>query len=160
MILEKSYWMFYGIHKLHCSIKVYEKKHLASICFKWLVALKSRPSKNTLLYTITKKLKRVFLWYKSHWVLRSTWACSLTGLPLGFTVIGSSVVFRFLIDRIFFRILSDRAIFESSMLGSSSVPAVLDFSVGSSSFFFHHAAIFFYQIVLLLFFIKNRCFNL
>ena len=51
MILEKSYWMFYGIHELHCSINVYEKKHLASICFKWLVALKSRPSKN-----------KIFIW--------------------------------------------------------------------------------------------------
>ena len=54
--------------------------------------------------------------------------------------------------RVLFRLLSDRVLFESSVIGSS----VIDFSLGSSVLFFRQAANF-YQNVLLLFFNKSRC---
>ena len=142
---------------------VYEKNTLASI-FKWLVAWKwslSRPKFNvenlspssTLLYTITKKPKKVNLRRKSHWGSWSSWRCSLIALSLGFTVI--RVLVRFLIDRILFRVLSDRVFFESLELGSStSGSAVTDSSLYKCSFS-AMSLIFFYQIALLLFLLKT-----
>ena len=127
----RNYSGFYKglIHQLHCGFSVYDKNTLASI-FKWLVAWKRNlprqtffhnklsPS-STLSYAITKNPKRVSLRRKSYWGFWTFWGSSLITLSLGFTVI--RVIFRFLIDRMLLRVLSDRVSFESSNIGSSSL---------------------------------------
>ena len=150
-ILEKPYWMLYGIHELHCSISIYKKKPLASI-LKWLVALKSRPSKNkifiwrfiltthSIIYHYQKAKKIFFFVVQKSLSIEKHLRVFINRVAFRFH--SDRVLFRFLIDRIFFRTFCDRAIFESSVLGSSSVSALLDSSVGSSALFFHHAAIF------------------
>ena len=130
---------------------VYEKNTLVSI-FKWLVPWKRglpRPKFSfenlspspTLSYTITKKLKRVFLWRKSCWKSWSSWG-----------YIDSSVFFRFysdrglsrfFINRILFRALSDRVFSESSVIGTSSGSAIL---LGHQCLFYNMS----------LFFLSNR----
>ena len=139
---------------MHCDFTVYEKNTLASI-FKWLVAWKRRlprpkflfenlsPS-STLSYTITKKPKRVDFRHKSYWGFSSSWGSSFIALSLGLTVI--SVLFRFLIDGILFRVLSGKVFFESSEIGSSFLGyAVIDSSLHQCSF-----------SAMLLFFLSNR----
>ena len=94
---------------------------------------------------------------KSHWGSWSSWESPLIALSLGFTVI--RVLFRFLIERIFLRVLSDRVSFESSEIESSSLGyAVIDSSLYQGSFF-RHVAVFLSNRVAT-FFIKNRCFVL
>ena len=53
------------------------------------------------------------------------------------------VLFSLLIGMIFFKVLSDRFFFGSSVIGSSSGPAIIDSSPGSSVLFFGLVAIFF-----------------
>ena len=65
------------------------------------------------------------------------------------------VLFRFLSDRALLRVFSDRILFASSVIGSSSGSSARDSPLGSSVVFFRHAAIF-YQNVLLLFFTESR----
>ena len=97
--------------------------------FKWLVAWKRslpRPKfffenlspSSTLSYTITKKPKRVNLRRQSRWGSWSSWGSQFVALSLGFTV---RILFRFLIERILLRVLSDRVFFEPSEIGSSSL---------------------------------------
>ena len=123
--------------------------------FKWLVAWKRslpRPKfffenlspSSTPSYTITKKPKRVNLRRKSHW---GSWSSS--GFPLIASSLGPEirVLFRFLIERILFRVISEssRVFFESSAIGSSSSGyAVIDSSLHQCSF-----------SAMLLFFIKS-----
>ena len=61
------------------------------------------------------------------------------------------VLFKFHSDRVPLRVLSDRVLFESQVIGSSSGSSVIDSSPGLSVLFFRHAAIF-YQNMLLLFY--------
>ena len=49
------------------------------------------------------------------------------------------VLFRFLSNRVLWRVLNDRVLFQSSVIGSSSEPSVIDFSLG---FFFQYATFF------------------
>ena len=82
---------------------------------------------STLSYTITKKPKRVNLTRQSQWESWSSWGSLLIALSLGSTV---RVLFRFLIERILFRVFVDWVFFESSEIGSSSLGhAVIDFSL-------------------------------
>ena len=69
-----------------------------------------------------------------------------------------NALFRFFIYRILFRVLSDRILFESSAIQSSSGFAVIDSSLGSPMHFFSHVTIFYQRV--LPFFIKNGCFVL
>ena len=83
---------------------------------------------STLSYTITKNPKRVNLWRKSHWGCWTSGGSPLIALSLGFTVM--IVLYRFFIERILFRALSDRVFFESSEKGSSSLGyAIIDSSL-------------------------------
>ena len=75
----------------------------------------------------------------------------MIALSLGF--IGIRVLFRFHIERILFRVLSDRVFFDSSELGSSSLGyAIIDSSLYQGTF--SAMSLFFYQIELLLFYQK------
>ena len=68
----------------------------------------------------------------------------MIALSLGFTVI--RVLFRFLIESILFRVLSDKVFFESSDIGSSSSgSAVIDSSLHQCSF--SAMSLFLYQIM-------------
>ena len=60
--------------------------------------------------------------------------------------------FRFFSYRVLLRVLSDRVLFESSVIGFSSGSSIIDSSLGKSVFFFRNVANF-YQNMLLLFFI-------
>ena len=81
---------------------------------------------STLSYTITKKPKRVNLTHQSQWGSWSSLGSLLIALSLPFTV---RVLFRFLIERILFRVFSDWVFFESSEIRSFSLGhAVIDFS--------------------------------
>ena len=90
--------------------------------------------------------------------LKLLWIFILTDLSIGVSF-SDSVLLRFSIDGILFRVLSDRVLYESSVIETSSGFAVKDASLGSSMLFFRHIAIF-YQIVPRFFLIKNRCFVL
>ena len=103
------------VHELHCDFSVYEKNTLASV-FKCLVEWKRslpRPAfffenfspSSTLSHTINEKPKIVNLQHKSHWQSWNSWGSLLIVLPLGFTVIRA--LFRLLIDRIIFKVLSN-----------------------------------------------------
>ena len=114
---------------------------------------------STLLYTITKKPKRVNLRSKSHWGSWSSSGPSLMAWSLGFTLI--RILFSFLIDRILFSVLINREFFEWPGIGpsSSSGSAIIDslihqcsFSAISLFFWSNRATTFFY--------IKNRYFVL
>ena len=96
------------------------------------------PSPN-LWYTITKKPKKKFAAEKSLRVLKLL------------TVLSDSILFRFLINLVFFRYLrdtvllmvfSDRVLFESSVICSSKGSLVIDSSFGLSVVFFRHAGTF------------------
>ena len=82
-----------------------------------------------------------------------------------FRVLSDSVVFRFLSDWVFFRFLfllalSDRVLFESSVIGSSKGSSVIDSSLGYQSYF-SSMPVLFYQKVLPLFYWKQMfCFTL
>ena len=67
----------------------------------------------------------------------------------------SDNAFRFFIDRVLFRVLSDKVLFEYSVIQSSSGFAEIGSSLGSSMHFFSHVAIF-YQIVLPFFLSKTE----
>ena len=124
--------------------------------FKWLVGWKwslPRPqfffdflsTSSTLSYTITKKPKRVNLGRKNHWGSWSFWGCSLIALSLGFTVI--RVLFRHLIERILFSVLSGRVFFKYSEIGSPSLGSVVIIS-SLHQCSLSTMSLFFYQIVL------------
>ena len=51
-------------------------------------------------------------------------------------------LYMFLSDRVLLRVFSDRELQESSVIGSSSRPSVIDYSLGSLVLFFWYAAIF------------------
>ena len=53
-----------------------------------------------------------------------------------------NVLSRFFIDRILFKVLSDRVLYESSVIECSSGSTVVDSFLGSSMLFLHHVAIF------------------
>ena len=89
---------------------------------------------------LPKSQKRVFCTEK---VIKSSEAPE--GLYMDrvvFSFHSNRVFFRFIIDRILFRVLSGRVFFKSSVIGFSSVFAVIDFHLGSSVLFFRYVAIF------------------
>ena len=102
----------------------------------------------TLPYTI--KRKKVFATQKPLRVMK--FLRVLLGFSLGFTVIGSSL--SFFSNRFLLRVLSDRILFESSVIGCSSWFSIIDHSLGSSVLFFQNDAIF-YQNVPLFFLLKT-----
>ena len=67
---SKSLWLLYGIYELHCGISVNEKNTSVSILRRLATrerglprpkfSLKNLSPLTTLLYTITKKAKRIF----------------------------------------------------------------------------------------------------
>ena len=109
-------------------------------------SMKTLSPSSTLLYTITKKAKKsYFAAQKSLRVLKLL-RIFIDSVVFRFYV----VFFRFPIDTILFRVLSDRVFFESSEIGSSSLGyAVIDSSLHQCSF--SSMSLFFYQIVLLMF---------
>ena len=68
------------------------------------------------------------------------------------------VLFRCLSDRVLLRVHSERFLFESSVIGSSSGSSAIDSSLGSSVLFFRHDASFFQNVLLLFLLLKHILF--
>ena len=68
------------------------------------------------------------------------------------------VLFRYLSDGVLLRVHSERFLFESSVIGSSSGSSAIDSSLGSSVFFFRHDASFFQNMLLLFLLLKHILF--
>ena len=152
--------------------RVYEKNTLVSI-FKWLVPWKrglSRPKFSleslspspTLSYAITEKPK-IFVVQNTLKVLK---LLRIFIDSVVFSFHSDSTFYRFFIDRILFRVLSNRVFSESSVIGSSSGSTVLlghqcSFSAMSLFFLSNRAAIFLSKtdVLFYIIFSKRSSFN-